>query len=172
MMKYGKESHLRLAHFFLLREKEELPQVGFKPTCTRTHVHMHLPVPAANAGGHFSAELVAMEVQGRKGKMEPFTADEHPREATLEKLSQLPPVFKENGCVSAGNASVGREGGREGGRQGGGREAGREAGREGGREEEREGGRKRGREGGRKGRREGGKEGGREGGREEGGMNN
>ena len=125
--------------------------MGFEPTCTCTHVHMHLPVPAANAGGHFSAELVAMEVQGRKGKMEPFTADEHPREATLEKLSQLPPVFKENGCVSAGNASVGREGGRQGGREGGregGRQAGRQGGREGGREGEREGGREGGKEGG------------------------
>lgn len=46
-----------------------------------------------------------MEIKGKKG-LEPFVADEHPREATLEKLGQLPPVFKEGGVVTAGNASV------------------------------------------------------------------
>ena len=46
-----------------------------------------------------------MEVKGKKG-MESFATDEHPRETTLEKLGKLPPVFKENGVVSAGNASV------------------------------------------------------------------
>ena len=46
-----------------------------------------------------------MEVKAKKG-MEPFVADEHPREATFEKLQQLKPVFKENGVVTAGNASV------------------------------------------------------------------
>ena len=46
-----------------------------------------------------------MEVKGKKG-MEPFTHDEHPRDTTLEKLAKLAPVFKEDGCVSAGNASV------------------------------------------------------------------
>ena len=46
-----------------------------------------------------------MEIKTKKG-MEPFTADEHPRETTLEKLAKLPPVFKENGVVTAGNASV------------------------------------------------------------------
>ena len=49
-----------------------------------------------------------MEIKGKKGP-EPFVADEHPREATLDKLGQLPPVFKEGGVVTAGNASV-REG--------------------------------------------------------------
>ena len=47
-----------------------------------------------------------MEVKGKRGKVEMFAADEHPRETTVEKLGKLPPVFKENGTVSAGNASV------------------------------------------------------------------
>src|SRR5690606_40176908 len=34
-----------------------------------------------------------------------FKVDEHPRETTFEKLSQLKPVFKENGTVTAGNTS-------------------------------------------------------------------
>ena len=46
-----------------------------------------------------------MEVKGKKG-METFTHDEHPRNTTLEKLGQLSPVFKEQGTVTAGNASV------------------------------------------------------------------
>jgi len=33
--------------------------------------------------------------------------DEHPKpDSTAEKLAKLPPVFKKNGVVSAGNASV------------------------------------------------------------------
>ena len=47
-----------------------------------------------------------MEVKGKKGKLEQFTSDEHPREVTLEKMASLPPIFKENGTVTAGNASV------------------------------------------------------------------
>ena len=47
-----------------------------------------------------------MEVKGKKGKVGMFTFDEHPRESTMEKLAALPPVFKENGTVTAGNASV------------------------------------------------------------------
>ena len=46
-----------------------------------------------------------MEVKGKKG-MEQFAVDEHPRETTLEKMASLKPVFKENGTVSAANASV------------------------------------------------------------------
>ncbi len=47
-----------------------------------------------------------MEVKVKKGKVEAVTHDEHPRETTLEKLGSLPSIFKEKGCVSAGNASV------------------------------------------------------------------
>jgi len=33
--------------------------------------------------------------------------DEHPKPgSTIEKLSTLPPVFKKNGVINAGNASV------------------------------------------------------------------
>src|SRR5690606_5379592 len=34
-----------------------------------------------------------------------FVQDEHPRKTSLEQLAKLPPVFKENGTVTAGNAS-------------------------------------------------------------------
>ena len=46
-----------------------------------------------------------MEIKGKKG-LEIFDTDDHPRKTTLEKLQKLQPVFKENGLVTAGNASV------------------------------------------------------------------
>lgn len=32
--------------------------------------------------------------------------DEHPKQTSMEKMAKLPPVFKKNGTVNAGNASV------------------------------------------------------------------
>ena len=46
-------------------------------------------------------------MKGKRGKTEMFAVDEHPRETSPEKLASLLPVFKENGTVTAGNASVG-----------------------------------------------------------------
>jgi len=57
--------------------------------------------------GRFRDEIVPVVISGKRGKKEIiFDTDEHPRpDATLEKLSKLPPAFKENGTVTAGNAS-------------------------------------------------------------------
>ncbi|MFQ5844411.1 MAG: thiolase family protein [Planctomycetota bacterium] len=56
---------------------------------------------AARDGGAFEDEIVAVET--RKG---PVAVDEHPRpDTTLEKLGRLPPVFKKDGTVHAGNSS-------------------------------------------------------------------
>lgn len=54
--------------------------------------------------GLFADQIVPFEVKTKKGSVE-FKVDEHPRETTFEKLSQLKPVFKENGTVTAGNTS-------------------------------------------------------------------
>ena len=52
----------------------------------------------------FEDEIVPIELTGKKSSFA-FTIDEHPRtETTLEALSKLRPVFKENGTVTAGNA--------------------------------------------------------------------
>jgi acetyl-CoA acetyltransferase family protein len=52
---------------------------------------------AAQEAGRFESELVS--VGG-------ITRDEHPRpDTSAEKLASLPPVFRENGTVTAGNAS-------------------------------------------------------------------
>jgi len=56
--------------------------------------------------GLFDAEVVPVEAPGRRGKTVPVEEDERPRpDTSMEKLAGLPPVFKENGTVTAGNAS-------------------------------------------------------------------
>jgi acetyl-CoA C-acetyltransferase len=51
-------------------------------------------------------EIVPVDVPGRKGRSVTVAEDEHPRpETTLESLAKLPPVFAEDGTVTAGNAS-------------------------------------------------------------------
>lgn len=59
---------------------------------------------AAISGGKFVDEIIPYEVKERKGAVV-FEEDEHPRRTSLEKLSQLKPVFKEGGTVTAGNTS-------------------------------------------------------------------
>jgi acetyl-CoA C-acetyltransferase len=59
----------------------------------------------ARHAGAFEAEIVAVQVEGRQGATT-IREDEHPRAgATLESLAKLAPVFRQDGTVSAGNAS-------------------------------------------------------------------
>jgi acetyl-CoA C-acetyltransferase len=60
----------------------------------------------ARREGRFTAEIVPVEVKGRKGEIEKVSTDEHPRDGTtLESLQKLPPVFRKDGTVHAGNSS-------------------------------------------------------------------
>jgi 3-oxoadipyl-CoA thiolase len=59
---------------------------------------------AAKARGYFDGEIVPVTVPGKKGDAL-VTADEHPRETTIEALAQLKPIVKPDGTVTAGNAS-------------------------------------------------------------------
>jgi acetyl-CoA C-acetyltransferase len=59
---------------------------------------------AAIESGRFKDEIIPVEIKQRKGVVI-FDTDEHPRRSTLEGLASLPPVFKEGGQVTAGNAS-------------------------------------------------------------------
>ena len=56
---------------------------------------------AAIAEGRFADEIVPVP----RRKDPPLTADEHPRETSLEALAKLRPAFKPDGTVTAGNAS-------------------------------------------------------------------
>jgi len=55
--------------------------------------------------GLFKEEIVPVEIPQKKGEPIIFDTDEGPKETTLEKLAKLPPVFKKDGKVTAGNAS-------------------------------------------------------------------
>jgi acetyl-CoA C-acetyltransferase len=66
---------------------------------------------AAQKSGAFDAELVKVEVPGRKGAVTIVERDESPRETTLESLANLQPAFKPGGTVTAGNASKLNDGG-------------------------------------------------------------
>lgn len=59
----------------------------------------------AAAQGKFNQELVPVPVSKSKGDAVVFSADEQPRQTTLEKLATLKPAFKEGGSVTAGNSS-------------------------------------------------------------------
>jgi len=59
---------------------------------------------AAQTAGRFAAEIVGVEVKGRKGP-QVFDTDEANRpETTLEVLAKLKPAFRKDGTITAGNA--------------------------------------------------------------------
>jgi len=65
----------------------------------------HQKAVAAQEAGKFEAEIVPVEVPGRKGQTTVVNADEGPRKDTsLEALAKLKPAFQKDGTVTAGNA--------------------------------------------------------------------
>jgi acetyl-CoA acyltransferase 2 len=62
---------------------------------------------AAWDAGVFADEIIPVPVENRKTRRaEPWAADEHMRpDTTAEALAKLPPYFKKDGVVTAGNAS-------------------------------------------------------------------
>ena len=61
---------------------------------------------AAHEAGKFADELIPVTIPQRKGDPIVVNKDEHPRLSTMEQLAKLRAVFrKENGTVTAGNAS-------------------------------------------------------------------
>ncbi|VDD93350.1 unnamed protein product [Enterobius vermicularis] len=58
----------------------------------------------AQDSGAFKEEMAPVTVK-KKNKEVVFDVDEHPRPSTAETLAKLPPVFKKDGLVTAGNAS-------------------------------------------------------------------
>lgn len=60
---------------------------------------------AASKAGKFRGEIVPLAIESKKGPAT-FSEDEHPRDGVdLQVLSKLPPVFRKNGTVHAGNSS-------------------------------------------------------------------
>lgn len=59
----------------------------------------------AHAAKFFESEITPVEIAQKKGDPIKFSADEHPRETSLEALAKLKGVVKPDGTVTAGNAS-------------------------------------------------------------------
>jgi len=55
--------------------------------------------------GLFREEIVPVNIPQKKGEALVFDTDERPMDTSLEKMAKLPPVFKKDGTVTAGNAS-------------------------------------------------------------------
>ena len=60
---------------------------------------------SAQKAGLFDPEIIPVAVAGKRGQSTLVSADEHPRETSLEALSKLPTPFRHGGTVTAGNAS-------------------------------------------------------------------
>lgn len=61
---------------------------------------------AADAAGRFKDEIVPVLIPQKKGEPVIVVRDEFPRsDVTMEQLAKLPPAFKKDGTVTAGNSS-------------------------------------------------------------------
>ncbi|MCL4170354.1 UNVERIFIED_CONTAM: hypothetical protein GTU68_025897 [Idotea baltica] len=59
----------------------------------------------AMESGRLAEEIIPITIKKKRGDDIVFDTDEHPRQTSLEKMSALPTPFRENGTVTAGNAS-------------------------------------------------------------------
>jgi acetyl-CoA C-acetyltransferase len=77
-----------------------------RPAMDQFSLESHQKALAAMDAGRFQAEIVPVEIPGRKGEMTVVAVDEGPRrDASLEGLARLKPAFRPDGKVTAGNAS-------------------------------------------------------------------
>jgi len=65
----------------------------------------HQRARTAITQGLFREEIVPVVIPQKKGEAVTFDTDERPMDTSLEKMAKLPPVFKKDGTVTAGNAS-------------------------------------------------------------------
>jgi acetyl-CoA C-acetyltransferase len=65
----------------------------------------HQRARAAVKNGLFKEEIAPVTIPQKKGESVVFDTDERPMETSLEKMAKLPPAFKKDGTVTAGNAS-------------------------------------------------------------------
>jgi acetyl-CoA C-acetyltransferase len=65
----------------------------------------------AQRAGAFKAEIVPVEIEGKKGEKTVVSEDDGPKAAKPDKIPGLKPVFKKDGTVTAANASSINDGG-------------------------------------------------------------
>ena len=72
----------------------------------RYSLRSHKLASGAQEEGLFRDEIISVKIRGRKAEGHSFESDEGIRpDTTLEKLSRLRPAFKDDGLITAGNAS-------------------------------------------------------------------
>ena len=59
----------------------------------------------AQSSGRLAEEIIPVSIPQRKAEPVIFDADEHPRLSSMDVLAKLRPVVRENGTITAGNAS-------------------------------------------------------------------
>lgn len=91
----GETAETLAAQYHISREEQDRYAMETQHRCER-----------ARKEGRFNDEIVPVEISAGKGEKKIITLDEHPRDGvTLESLTKLPPVFKKDGTVHAGNSS-------------------------------------------------------------------
>lgn len=82
--------------------REEQDRIGYES---------HKRARAAITSGKLKDEIVPITIPQKKGDPIVFDTDERPMDTSMEKMAKLPPVFKKDGTVTAGNASGINDGG-------------------------------------------------------------
>jgi len=94
-MVMGETAELLADRYGITREEQD-----------RFALESHRKAVAAWESGAFAEEVVPVETKGRKEEVRVVARDERPRpDTSLEKLARLRPVFREDGTITAGNAS-------------------------------------------------------------------
>jgi 3-oxoadipyl-CoA thiolase len=96
---YGTESMMQTAEniaedYSISREDQDKFAYGSQVKCAR-----------AQAEGLLKKEIIRVVIPQSKGEPLIFNEDEHPRLTSFEKLSELKPIARENGTITAGNSS-------------------------------------------------------------------
>ncbi len=65
----------------------------------------HMRARQAIVEGLFKDEIVPFPIPQKKGEPVIFDTDERPMDTSMEKMAKLPPAFRKDGTVTAGNSS-------------------------------------------------------------------
>jgi len=65
----------------------------------------HMRARKAIAEGVFKDEIVPFQIPQKKGEPIIFDTDERPMDTSMEKMAKIPPAFRKEGTVTAGNSS-------------------------------------------------------------------
>jgi len=65
----------------------------------------HMRARKAIVEGIFKDEIVPFPIPQKKGEFTVFDTDERPMDTSMEKMAKLPPAFRKDGTVTAGNSS-------------------------------------------------------------------